>query len=289
MLHLSIVDAATAAPPPAPLPGTMTHTWREHDGTEIATGYTVNGEHWMDWPHLASFCFRDDADAVVALAHAPTRTELITDTFRRSVLPMALQRRGHEVLHSSAVQLPQGVVALCAVSETGKSTLAYALSRRGYPLWADDAVALTINKHSVRSVPLPFRIRLRPRSAAFFAPEQANTDETTQAAAAAHSNALPLAAICILEQRPSGALNSVVDVQRFAPVDAFREVLAHAYCFNLDDLERKRTMLQHYLMVAQHVPIFAVRFQTGLQHVDAIVNSVVQSVDQITQQASRPV
>jgi len=256
-------------------------TWREHDSTVIATGYTVNGEHWMDWPHLASFCFRDDTDTVMALAQPPIRTDVITDTFRRSVLPLALQTRGQEVLHSSAVQFPQGVVALCAVSETGKSTLAYALSRRGFPLWADDAVAFDITERDVCSVPLPFRFRLRPRSAAYFAYGQGDTSGATQTAKHGQCEAVPLAAICVLEQRTSATLDAIVDVQQLAPAAAFREILAHAYCFSLDDMARKRAMMQHYLLLAQRVPIFTARFQTGLQHVDTIVKAIVRAVDQI--------
>src|SRR5829696_203522 len=48
-----------------------------------------------------------------------------------------------ETLHASAVVAPAGVVAFCARSATGKSTLAASLHRRGYDLWADDAVVWT--------------------------------------------------------------------------------------------------------------------------------------------------
>ena len=51
-------------------------------------------------------------------------------------------RRGWEALHASAVLSPQGVVAFCAGSGTGKSTIARGLSERGYQLCADDAVAV---------------------------------------------------------------------------------------------------------------------------------------------------
>jgi hypothetical protein len=118
--------------------------WRDHEGTVCAAGHTVAGRHWMHVPRIGSFAFGPCAgDAVHVFAEPSARPESVLDTFRRMVLPLALQAQGEEVLHASAVRMLQGVVALCAVSETGKSTLAYALSRRGFPLWADDACGVS--------------------------------------------------------------------------------------------------------------------------------------------------
>src|SRR5919106_5320553 len=126
----------------------------------------------------------------------------ILDAYYRSVLPMALQAQGAEVLHASAVLTPRGVLALCARSGTGKSTLAYGLSRRGYPLRADDAVAFENSGAQINVRPLPFSIRLRPDAAAFF--DQAHVplslalmpDSVTQV----EERLTPLAALIVLER-----------------------------------------------------------------------------------------
>ncbi len=85
-------------------------------------------------------------------SHFPTEAspDSIEDTYRRGVLPLVLQLRGHEVLHASAVSTASGLLVLCGVSGTGKSTFAYGLSRRGYPLWADDAVVLDIEDEDTK-------------------------------------------------------------------------------------------------------------------------------------------
>ena len=46
--------------------------------------------------------------------------------------------------------------------------MAYALLQRGYEIWADDAVAFTAVAGTATAVPLPFTLRLRDETVAFF-------------------------------------------------------------------------------------------------------------------------
>lgn len=50
--------------------------------------------------------------------------------------------RGYEALHASAVESPQGAIVVLAPSGTGKTALALALARGGWPLLSDDIVTL---------------------------------------------------------------------------------------------------------------------------------------------------
>src|SRR5262249_38115323 len=144
---------------------------RDNDGTVCAYGYTREDQHWMILPGLACFQFGKHVDDITAMVAQDAPLEMVQDAFYRSILPMVLQVRGREVLHASAVRTACGVVALWAVSETGKSTIAYGLSRRGYQLWADDAVAIDVAGPIITAIQLPFSIRLRPASASYFAVE----------------------------------------------------------------------------------------------------------------------
>jgi hypothetical protein len=227
-------------------------------------------------------CFRfSDADDVEAIPQSGVPLDIVWDTFYRSVLPMALQTRGWEVLHASAVLMPYGVLALCAISESGKSTIAYALSQRGYPLWADDAVAFENKHEQVRAVSLPFKIRLRPASALFFGrepdtvhtPLHAGNNEQT------YLEPLPLAALCVLQPDSERTHGPAVETIRLSPVAAFTALLPHAYCFSLQDTQRKRRMMQHYLHLAKRVPTFEVHFQRGLENLPAILDSIERVIE----------
>jgi hypothetical protein len=57
-------------------------------------------------------------------------------------VPRALTLRGFLVLHASAVVTPWGAVGFMGASGTGKSTLAAALAREGWPHLSDDSLVL---------------------------------------------------------------------------------------------------------------------------------------------------
>src|SRR5437868_7089772 len=90
----------------------------------------------------------------------PSAENVETD-YRRAVLPMALQAHGQEVIHASAVITEDGVVAFCGRSQTGKSTVAYGLHRRGYRVWADDTLVFDASAEFVQVIPYPHRLRIR--------------------------------------------------------------------------------------------------------------------------------
>src|SRR5882672_7998253 len=168
MMKLSIKHAQAMVPPPVPALDPPVEIWRDHAGAIYAYGEILGEECWMHVPGLASFRFTRDGDEVAAAITDGAEEELVLDAFRRRVLPMALQVRGREILHASAISSPAGVTALCGASQTGKSTIAFGLNRRGYPLWGDDALAFEISNGEARAVSLPFEIRLRPAAAEFF-------------------------------------------------------------------------------------------------------------------------
>ncbi len=245
--------------------------WRDPHGALLACCYSHDGQHRIDLPGLANFFFRRDAEVVQAAPYPPARPTIIADTYHHSVLPVVLQALGSEVLHASAVLTDRGVVAFGAVSGAGKSTVAFGLGRRGYAIWADDALAMETTAPP-RCVPLPFGIRLRPAAMSFF-----NNGSTAVPVAGRDGQRQPgqrpaLAAICILG-RATG-LGDRVAVERLRPSAAFAAVLPHAYCFSLRDPDRKQQMMQHYLDLISRVPLFQIRFEAHLDRLPALLDVI---------------
>jgi len=278
-LKLTIADAAIQSLPDIADP--QVQVWRENDGSVCAYGHNVDGAHWMHLPELASFCFSEDVDGVTAIPHPPIRENLILDAYRRNILPMVLQVRGWEMLHASAVLTPYGAVALCAVSGTGKSTTAFALSRQGWPLWADDAVGFdTSDPEGVKATALPFSIRLRPEAARFFDydPKAPRLDQDRDGVKdQVEAKSAPLAALLVLDRTRDGG-ETAVRIRKLSSSQAFLDVLTHAYCFSLHNVERKRSMMRHYLDLAGRVPVFKVCFQPGFETLPAVVDGIARLV-----------
>ena len=274
MLTLVIADKSAGDPAVPNLADPNAEVWRDQDGAVAAVGHKVDGEHWMHLPGVASFRFSSSDNEVEAFAAPSAYTEWIVDAYHRTVVPMVLQLHGFEVLHASGVRTRAGVVALCGVKETGKSTLAYALAQRGHPLWTDDAVVVRAEETSVETLSVPFDLRLRPASASFFGQNEPPSRRTE----AEPLRLAPerLTAICVLERVAELPGDGAVQTARLVSAEAFTAVLAHAYCFSLRDSVRKQRMIEQYLQVVREVPIFRLRFQTGLENLPAIVNSLEQ-------------
>ena len=281
MLKLRIERTGAVVPPSALTLDSRCEVWRDGEGEVLAYAESLGNEYWMHLPGLASYRFSSRGDEIAATVTSEAREELVLDAYRRRVLPMALQVCGREVLHASAVRSLAGIAALCADSETGKSTIAFGLSSRGYPLWADDLVAFEITDHLGLAISLPFNIRLRPSAAALF--DQDSTKCLTTAVdenSAPGKETAPLAAIFVLRRGTPEA--SSVAVRRLSLGESFAAVLAHAWSFGLQDSERKRRMIHNYLDLVAGTPVFDVCFQPGLTHLPTILDAIEQVMAEST-------
>jgi hypothetical protein len=283
------LDLLTVVPPHLDESTPGTTVWRDDAHRAIAFGTTLGLWHWVRVAGAGTYrfpvVFRDlTVEAGVVPEHG-ARPAIVKDSYFRTVVPMALHAYGYEVLHGSAVSLPAGVVAMCADRETGKSTIAFALQRRGHAAIADDAVVVSVPAHgeesSVGVEPSPFELRLRGPSALHFdAPSRRDTFVTGDVRAplrpaerpalrSAERPALHLAAIVMLVRH-----EGPVGLVRLAARDAFARTLGQSYAFSLDEPERKRAMLGRYMRLVTLVPTYQLAFPSGLEHLDEICDAI---------------
>jgi hypothetical protein len=225
-------------------------------------GYGRADERWLHLPGVATFNF--DSTGVEALAREDIAAHRIRDAHRRLVLPLALQAFGQEVLHASAVSFGNRAVAFCGTSGTGKSTVAYALARRGHPPCADDAVAVNLARGGPEIIPLPFSLRLRPPSAAYYQDDARPTEVRHP------TSSRRLAAICVLRRSAGGE----PELRRLGRAEAFPAVLEHAYSFGQTDELRSRRMMEHYLTLVSDVPVLEMRLVSGLPRLDGAIDEL---------------
>jgi hypothetical protein len=265
---------------------TEVDTWRDHDGDIVAQGYTAAGHHWLHFPDFATYRFCTRPSAVTVMPEATTSTDALHDWHRRTVLPLALQALGLESLHASGVVVPEGVIAFCGFPRTGKSTMAFALHRRGYRLWADDSVVIHAAQ-VVQAIPLPCHIRLRPASRAHFGMNGHVPDPRDEWSGPPLSDApMPLAAVFVLTRGGAGDETSGFRVRRLSSAAAFHAVLSHAQCFSLRERARKQRMLEAYLALAARLPVVEVRFQPGFDKLPAVLDAVEHTISGIVSPAA---
>jgi len=268
MLKLRIERTKAMMPPPSRTLNARFEVWRDPDGEVYAYAEGLGDEYRMHVPGLASFRFSSCGDEIAAAVASTAKEELVLDAYRRRILPMALHVSGREVLHASGFRSPGGVVALCADSGTGKSTIAFGLSSRGYRLWADDLVAFETSDRGCLAISLPFKMRLRSSAAVLFG---------------LGVNRLPAAASDDGVLRREDTSTTPVAVRPVPSAEALGAVLSHAWFFALQDGERKRRLIEHYLELVARIPVFDISFRSGLENLPTILDAIEQLVGESTQ------
>jgi hypothetical protein len=247
--------------------------WRDGEGRVAAYAYTSETTSWVRLPGVAAFAFDAEQDEVTAFPDEGLTRGAVAEAYRRAVLPMFQQTRRNQVLHASAVRASAGVVAFCGTSGTGKSTVAFAFSRRGYPVWGDDAVCFQTSDRGVHCIRLPFDLLLRPATVSFF---NMGSDAARIRRAGSESEAsstAPLVAVCILQ---SGIADGrpPAEVARLSSSDAFTAALQHAYALGLGKQERRKLLVEQYLELVASAPVFKVTFERRLEQLEAVVDAI---------------
>jgi hypothetical protein len=269
---LLVVDSGATSPEARGSGDVEAHVWHDKDGRPVGRAYADGDVHIVELDRVGRFTFRPDSSEVRGYREPRVPEEVFEDYFSRWILPVAAQVRGLEVLHASGVLGPQGVGVFSAASEAGKSTLAYALGVRGYQIWTDDALAFTVDGGRPQAVDLPFRLRLRPGSAAHFGIDAPPNGRAVAAASdATQEQRAPIAVVFLLERSPDGPAARTENVDA---LEAFPTLVEQSYHFGSENRERKRDMLSSYLTLATAVPVYRLAMATGLANLDAVVEAV---------------
>ena len=233
-------------------------------GQPVAFGWDDPSGNWLEVPGVGTFNFRADDDVITAYPTA-ARDELIHE-YQTVVLPMALHVAGWEALHASAVANGSLVAILCGYSGTGKSTTAFALSQRGYELWADDAVLIEPESEPVQTHRMPFAPNLKEESLRFFGVEE------TPPVGPKRKSPRRLGAIFILKRRSAG--DHRIAVERLQASEALGALVPHAFRLELSRTEARRRTVANYLHLVAHVPVFEVSYLSGFDGLALVVDEI---------------
>lgn len=276
MLHCSF-SARVAGSLSSELPEHNRQTWGEEGGLACAHGVIFEHEVRIYVPDVG-VCEIDRRTRRAVFSACETATPtLVQDALYRVVLPLALPALGYEVLHASAVWGRRGVLALAAVSGTGKSTVACAMAQHdGIALWADDAVVVDVSSDEARTLALPFRPKLLPDAAGHLGRPSLKDRVVPEQGAVSLELSVPLVGLLLLER---GSHKGPVQLERLTPLQALRGVLPHAYAFNVRDPEMKRGLLQTYTRLSDMLPIYRAVLPNGLEHVTSTARDLLHLVD----------
>jgi hypothetical protein len=250
--------------------GREVNVWRDDRGVVCARAYVSQTACSIEWLGLARFAFRPGHSDVQAWPAPGASIAQVEDIFFRRLQPIVLQAGSWQALHASAVRTPDGVIALCGRSTSGKSTLAYALSRTGWTQVADDVLLLATDEHRVWARALPFVPRLRPD-----AREKLGQTHDDAPPEAPMEDDLPLRLILLLTQ--DAALSKPMTLEPTPRARAFSALLPHAHCFDPTDQSQTGRLVSDYLAIVEQVPVIDVRYRGGLAQLPDLVAAIIDA------------
>ena len=272
MLDLSTMDIAVASENVHEAQAVCVRCWTGETGAVRARAYAGPVWNSIVWNGIGTFRFRLDTSTIEVFAAPGIDPAKVSDLYRRHILPLVMQANGCEAIHASAVMSNRGVVGFCGAGGVGKSTIAYALSRRGFPQYADDVLVMTPGSGRVDAVSLPFLPRLRVPTARFFGKR---LFRNLASDSASHSPRDPVAALFVLDRLEDGPARP--EIHRCPGVEALTGLLTHAQKFDTLNPASRNRLLQNYLEIAALVPVFTVRFASAFERFDHLLDQLIDA------------
>jgi hypothetical protein len=203
------------------------------------------------------------------------------------VIGFALRLRGGLCLHASAVVVDGRAVALLGPSQAGKSTTAAAFGAAGFPVLADDLVAVG----DIDGVPMAYpgagKLRLWEDSERMLfgrfgdLPRHAPSWDKATLALDAHGvehveRAVPLGAVVVLGEREDGPDAPRISAIRGA--DAFAVIVANSYANYLLDGSMRAMEFAQVARLVSRCPVRRVTPSTDPARLGALVSAIVASM-----------
>ena len=246
-------------------PGAVMQRWVDTEKRLVATGGRLRGRWWMHWRGLATFWFTEDGAVTAEPAKGATDAAL-RDIFVRGVVPTVMLARGFEALHAGAILDRGGVVGLCAVSGTGKSTISLALAATGAGHFADDTLLYRVTANHPTASRLPFPVRVDASARAALGDRIAADEGSIPGEAPIHRIYHLVRDVSVDPRQP-----------RFESVSVsrgFEILLTHAHPFDMGDEDRRRAFIENLMTLSRHVEVCECRFAPDLAALPALAESL---------------
>lgn len=204
--------------------------------------------------------------------------------YHNAVLPLIGDHLGGLFLHGSAVAIGESAVAFLGQSGDGKTTLAGAFAKAGYPYLTEDVIELMIDGGVYHLQPKPSGLRLFPDSAAYVIghdPEMAEGEEKIDVADAValpfRDRPAPLAAIFLLGSDYDAALALArLDQHRSAQL-----LLPHSFVLDVEDKVRLRGHFGRIVGLACDVPCYSIDYLRVYAELPRVVEAVAAEVKKV--------
>lgn len=236
--------------------------WSPPDPDDPEICFPVHAqETYLFWGQVGKFLIRNGREVVIEPA-AEAEERVVRLPLLGAVMAVLLHQRGLLVMHATSVAVNQQAVAFVGVKGQGKSTTAAALYKQGYPLLADDVVALDLTTGLPQVIPgFPqFRLWADAVTTVF----EGDLDQLPRVHPQLDKRACRITEGFATESLPLKRLyvlagGSVPAIQPLDPQTAIKQLISHSYVarFGNQLLQGQRASLhfQQCMTLAKHAPV----------------------------------
>ena len=254
--------------------------WRTLDGDVAASFYRAASGYLLRFPDCADFAI-DLGRQVVTCTPAPDMVdENIADLYFNQVLPLLMGYDGDPVLHASGIAIDGAAIGFVGPTGRGKSTLAAAFARAGYPFLTDDGLILDASDSGYSVRPRRPILRLCADSEAAILDRQAALSDVelwkervpASAEIPFHDKPVPLAALYVLAE-PGGVRQAVITA--LTPTEALSALMGHSFILDVDDRPRVRALFNQFGDIAEQVGCFSLDYPRDYADLPSVLDAII--------------
>lgn len=248
-----------------------------------------DGAIYLIWPALFEFLVAADGRRIFC-RQLGSSWESFQSYLLAQVLSFALLKQGIESFHATVMLMEKGAVGLIAPCGQGKSTLAAAFLKEGYPLLTDDLLVLKEEDHGFLAFSSFPRIKLFPRVARGLlgkqitgAPMNPHTRKLVipLGPSLSHCHPAPLKAIFVLRGRPARSRSKGISIKTLSRRRAFLELMANSFNTVIKEPERIRRQFDLVARLTAAIPIKSLSYPRSLARLPEVVQAVRENLKKI--------
>ncbi len=268
------------ARPQDPISETPFHYWQTETGEVAAMFYRMPSGYRLRFPHRADFILASDARSVTCFPVPGVSRQMIIAVYQNQVMPLLQSHDGDLILHASTVSIGTAAIGFLGKSGRGKSTLAAAFARAGYPFLSDDGLSLELVGGVYMAKPNRPNMRLWADSngAVLDGDGPGEGSERYQKTFVNSGPSLPFEAqsrpLVVLYILGEGHSEGVTE-QRLDPARALLELIKHAFILDVDRNAQVQAQFDQLAKLANAVPCFTLDYPRRYEALPSVIEKVI--------------
>jgi hypothetical protein len=267
--------------PPADAEPIRDHQWDTGD-TWLRICKQVD-TYYLEFPGLAVFAVTPTTNEVRCLPRSGVTNSTLQHLFQDQILPRLFSHQGSLLLHAAAIAIEDAAVLIMGSGGLGKSTLTASFGLAGFPVVADDCVALTYDDTQVEVSGIYPGLRLWSDSMAALALHEQDfplvSDYNSKRRISETGTQFhfsegkhPLRAVYLL--LPPGDLSEII-IERITPQAGLIRLVENSFHLDIGDRSAMQRMFEALTRIVSQVPLFRLQYPRRYEQLPAIRTSII--------------